>query len=174
VIAQAAFVAHADFPQDSRGGYIAREVRGVDPLQVECVESILQNRGGRFSRVATAPVWNPNPVAEFGVVMRGLDAKAYTTTQLARVAKGDRKTDAEPKIRVCMAAGNEVHRILLVVGMWNSQCGGGHFTRACQSDQVCGIGEGMRAQPETIRLEGGLIHGKENKPILAHECNWTG
>ncbi len=89
-------------------------------MQVERIKSVGENRGGRFSSVAMAPVWNANPVAKFRVVMRGLNTKAYATTQVRRVTKGDRKTNAEPKIRVRLAAGDEVHRILLAVGMRNS------------------------------------------------------
>ena len=85
-------MAHTDFLQDSRGRYIAREVRGINAAQAQCVKSVLDNRSGRFGCVPISPIWRADPVAEFGVLVSGRDTQAYTTTQVCGVEKGDRET----------------------------------------------------------------------------------
>src|SRR5262245_16877483 len=97
VFAQSAFVEHADLLQHTSGGRITPEVRRVNSVQFELFERVGDNCAGSLGTIPLIPVWPPDPVAELGAVVCGLNAQSNRANQKVRALQRDCVVDQDAR-----------------------------------------------------------------------------
>ena len=135
-----ALVAHAQLAQDISRCWIVLEMRGEDAVQAEVVKTVTQHRARSFGGIPLSPVGNAEPIAEFSVLMLGVNRQA-DAADLPPVAA---QRDGQPDL-VRIFYRQKRARILLGVGMRNAQRRRCHFARTNQRHQFRNVGFGVAA-----------------------------
>src|SRR3974390_2799280 len=132
----------------SRGG-ILFEMGGVNAMQAEIFESVTQHLSRRLGGIALAPILHAQPIAQFGVLMRRVDAET-DATDLASVdlTFTAAQRDGQPDLAGFLRQKQEVPRILLGIGMCDSQCGSCYFARADERKKLGDIFVAIGPQPQ--------------------------
>src|SRR5256885_16786143 len=89
MLALAALVLHANFRQNAAGCGIVFEVGSEDAVQSERVKTITNHFVGGFRGVSVSPERYAKPIAQLGVLMVLLDAKADASDLAAVAAQCD-------------------------------------------------------------------------------------
>ncbi len=156
--ALAAFVAHADFYQDSCRGKVVNEMARENPVQLKSLESILHHRPGRFRGIASPPMRDTNPVAKFGATMVGFDPKSHAAAQRITLTQDNAQAQAAAARELLLRAGDKVLSVGLGVGMRNPQRGRRHFARADEWHERWNIRARVEAQRQPLSLQWGEFH----------------
>src|SRR5271165_278288 len=150
VFALATFVTHAELDKNPSRSGVVLEMRREDAVQLQVFKSVAQHLASCFGRVALSPIRHAQPVAEFGVLVLGIDAQPDAADLAAVTAQRGR----QPELARLLCEGKKVPSILLGVGMCNAQSGGRNFPRPNQRQQFGDIGLGVRAQLQPRSFEG--------------------
>lgn len=130
VLAQGAFVAHAEFGENPGGGGIVGHAGGGDAVQLQGFESVANHGLGSLGGIAVSPVGNADPVAEFGMVVLGFDPEADAAAEHAVSAQRDGAADFVVGLVKCVGFGDEIFRVFFGIGMRDAQGHGRHIARA--------------------------------------------
>src|ERR1700693_1648028 len=106
--ALAAFVAHADFSQDSCRGGVISEMTCKNSVHSKRLESIFHHRPGSFGGIALSPIRDTNPVAKFGATMVGFDPQSHAAAQRGTLTHDNAQPQATAVQELLLRAAHKV------------------------------------------------------------------
>src|SRR5208337_856990 len=157
--AQAAFVAHADFSQDSARCRVVSKMAGENSMQPQSSESIIHHDPRRFCGIAISPIGHADPVPKFGATMLGLDHEPYAAAKRFTLAQDDPESQALTVRQVLPRTDDKVPSVFLGVGMRNAQRSRRHFTSADKWHEPWNIRDFVSPQRQPLGLQRNEYHG---------------
>jgi hypothetical protein len=151
--ALAAFVAHADFFQDSCRRNVVSEMACENSVQLKRSESILHQRPGCFRGIAFPPMRDTDPVTKFGATMVGFDPKSHAAAQRVTLTQHDAEAQATAAQEFLLRVGDKVLSVGFGVRMWNAQRGRRHFARADKRHERWNVRGRVEAQRQPLSLQ---------------------
>ena len=76
---------HTELFKHTPGCWVTRQVTRLDAVELQRAKGKLDHRSRRFRRQPLAPVWAPNPLAQFTSAMLRMEMQRYSTLQLVFV-----------------------------------------------------------------------------------------